>query len=67
MSTQSTSSSSTGVGFTGLLTLVFIVLKLTHVVAWSWWRVLAPLWIGTVLGLVMVVLLLGIAAWVASK
>lgn len=35
-----------GIGFTGLLTIAFIVLKLTHVIAWSWWWVLAPLWIG---------------------
>lgn len=26
------------------LTLIFIVLKLTSVIAWSWWWVLAPLW-----------------------
>lgn len=29
----------------GLLTIVFIVLKLIHVVSWSWWWVLAPTWI----------------------
>jgi hypothetical protein len=34
-----------GIGFSGLLTLVFIVLKLTGVIAWSWWWVLSPLWI----------------------
>lgn len=32
-----------GVGFLGLLTLAFIVLKLTHVIAWSWFWVLSPL------------------------
>ena len=35
-----------GVGFTGLLTIAFIVLKLTGVIDWSWWWVLAPVWIG---------------------
>lgn len=35
---------STSIGFWGLLALVFIVLKLTKVIAWSWWWVLAPLW-----------------------
>lgn len=44
MSTSS-SSSSGGIGFVGLLTIVFIVLKLTNVIAWSWWWVLSPLWI----------------------
>ena len=46
MSKTSTSSSSRGIGFCGLLTVAFIVLKLTHVIAWSWWWVLCPLWIG---------------------
>jgi hypothetical protein len=27
------------------LTIVFVVLKFTHVIDWSWWWVLAPLWI----------------------
>lgn len=34
-----------GVGFVGLLTVAFVVLKLTGVIAWSWWWVLAPVWI----------------------
>lgn len=38
-------SSTSSVGFPGLLTIAFIVLKLTHVIAWSWWWVLSPLWI----------------------
>lgn len=28
-----------------LLLVAFVVLKLTHVIAWSWWWVLAPAWI----------------------
>ena len=32
------------VNFTGLLFIVFLVLKLTHVIDWSWWWVTAPLW-----------------------
>lgn len=36
---------SVGVGFCGLLTIVFIVLKLTGVIGWSWLLVLSPLWI----------------------
>lgn len=34
-----------GVGFLGLLTILFIALKLTGVIFWSWWWVLSPLWI----------------------
>ena len=32
-------------GFPTLLTIAFIVLKLCNVITWSWWWVLAPLWI----------------------
>ncbi|ANK59833.1 hypothetical protein [Loigolactobacillus backii] len=35
-----------GIGFIGLLTIVFITLKLTHVINWSWRGVLSPIWIG---------------------
>lgn len=42
---EKTSSSSSGIGFTGLLTIAFIVLKLTGFITWSWWWVLSPLWI----------------------
>ena len=34
-----------GVSFTGLLTVAFVVLKLCHVIEWSWWWVLSPVWI----------------------
>jgi len=46
-----------GPGFITLLTLVFIVLKLIGVINWSWWWVLAPLWIpfGIVLVLVIII------------
>ena len=33
-----------GTSFLGLLTIVFITLKLTNVITWSWWWVLLPLW-----------------------
>lgn len=35
-----------GIGFCGLLTIVFITLKLMGYITWSWWWVLSPLWIG---------------------
>jgi hypothetical protein len=38
-----------GIGFAGLLTVAFIVLKLTGTIAWSWWWVLSPLWIPIVI------------------
>lgn len=45
----SSSNRSNGIGFTGALFLVFLVLKLTHVIDWSWWWITAPLWGGLVL------------------
>ena len=50
-----------GIGFLGLLTIVFIVLKLCEVIAWSWWWVLAPIWIPVAIAL-LVCLVLGIIA-----
>lgn len=43
-----------GIGFVGALTIVFIVLKLIGVIAWSWWWVLSPLWISFVLWLAII-------------
>ena len=47
-----------GIGFTSLLTIVFIVLKLCGVITWSWWWVLSPLWISVILGLVLIIIAL---------
>lgn len=38
-------SSSKGLGLCDVLAVVFIVLKLIGVIDWSWWWVLAPVWI----------------------
>lgn len=38
-------SSSSGIGLTGVLFIVFLVLKLTGNIDWSWWWVTSPLWI----------------------
>ena len=51
------SSSGGGIGFPGLLTIVFIVLKITGHINWSWVWVLAPLWGGIALVILMVLIL----------
>lgn len=51
-------SSSTGIGFTGLLTIVFIVLKLCGVIAWSWLWVLSPIWISIIFVILVLVIFL---------
>ncbi len=38
-----------GIGFGGALAVLFIGLKLTHYISWSWWWVLSPLWGGLAL------------------
>lgn len=52
---NSSSSSSGGIGFTGLLTVLFVGLKLTGYINWSWWWVLSPLLIST--GLILLICL----------
>lgn len=47
---------STGVGFSGLLTIAFIVLKLVGVIDWPWIWVLSPLWISFALIVLIVVI-----------
>jgi len=58
MSNSNTSSSS-GVGFTGILTVLFVGLKLTGYISWSWWWVLSPLWIPAV-----VIILIGVIGFI---
>lgn len=53
---DSSNSSSGSIGFAGLLTLIFITLKLTGVIAWSWWWVLSPLWLSLASGITVLIL-----------
>lgn len=43
-----------GIGFSGLLTIVFIVLKLTGYIDWSWIWVLSLIWGSLLLALVFI-------------
>ena len=36
---------STGLSFGSILFFIFLVMKLTHYIDWSWWWVTAPLWL----------------------
>jgi hypothetical protein len=54
---MSNESSSNGIGFSGLLTIAFVVLKLTGYIAWSWWWVLSPIWISAII--ILFILLIG--------
>lgn len=50
-----------GVGFSGLLGLLFIALKLCGVIDWSWWWVLAPFWIPIALAIIIMLVAVIIA------
>lgn len=60
------SNQNSGIGFTGVLTLIFITLKLCGVISWSWVWVLSPLWIGWGLALVIVGAV-ALGAWISER
>ena len=49
-----------GISFFGLLQITFIVLKLIDKISWSWWWVLAPMWISSIIFIVVLVLIVAI-------
>lgn len=54
-----------GVGFFGLLQVVFIALKVSKVIDWSWWLVFVPTWIE--LGLCLIVIIVALVIAVMAK
>ncbi len=56
-------SSGGGLGLCSILTIVFVVLKLTKVITWSWWWVVSPLWID----LILTIIVLGIIALIDNR
>lgn len=59
---MSDKSSGGGIGFGGVLTIVFVVLKLCKVIDWSWWWVLSPIWIS-----IGIVVIIAIGFWIYCK
>lgn len=55
MKEKEKSSNNRGIGFAGLLTIAFIILKLCGIISWPWIWVLSPLWAGTVLLIILLV------------
>lgn len=45
-----------GLGVGGVLGLIFIVLKLTGIIDWTWWWVLSPFIIGLVINLIVLII-----------
>lgn len=69
MGDSKSNSSSGGIGFVGLLTIAFIVLKLTDCIDWTWRWVLSPLWISAsvALGIVVIVLLVMFVTFIVKS
>jgi hypothetical protein len=57
------SSSSSGVGFFGLMFLILMTLKLTGYIDWSWWWVTAPLWGGFAFILIVILIVVFIKSF----
>ena len=58
---SSSSSSSSGISFTGALTVLFVGLKLTHVISWPWLWVLSPIWISALIAIAFIIIFLIVA------
>ena len=54
MVTNSTTTTTSSISFTTLLAILFIGLKLTGYITWSWWWVLSPIWISFLVVFVIV-------------
>ena len=52
-----------GIGFFGLLQVVFIALKVTKIINWSWWLVFLPTWIDLGLCLIVIIITLIFVIW----
>jgi hypothetical protein len=50
--------SSNGVGFLGLMFLIFMTLKIMGYITWSWWWVSAPLWVPFIIVLMIILIFL---------
>ena len=59
MADNKTTTSAGGIGFGGLLAIVFIALKLCGVISWSWLWVLSPIWIPLAI-IILILLVVGI-------
>ena len=59
-------SGGSGLGLAAVFAVVFIVLKLTGLIEWSWVWVLCPIWISVLLDAV-IVLIAFIAAWISER
>ena len=67
MNNDNNSGASSGIGFCGLLTIVFIVLKICGVISWSWVWVLSPLWISFSLVVIIIAITLLVVHFINKR
>ena len=53
---MSNKNNGSGIGFLGVLQIIFIVLKLCNVLQWSWWMVFIPAYISAGLTIILIVI-----------
>lgn len=63
---SNTHTSSGGIGFFGVLTILFIALKILGKITWSWWWILAPTWIPLIIAILILLIIL-IAAYLSTR
>ena len=61
-SNSDSASAGGGIGFFGMLAIVFIVLKLLGKITWSWLWVLSPLWMPTIIAIVISIIIYALAS-----
>ena len=66
MSEVKTTVNANSIGFFGLLTLIFITLKLTGYIDWSWWLVLLPLFIPVIIIFAILAIMFSLGARVRN-
>lgn len=66
---EKTSNTSGGIGFIGLLQILFIGLKLCKIINWKWWQVMLPLEIsgGLIIVLLLTLIVFGIVKYMLKK
>ena len=64
---ERTNSLGAKINFFDLLTLVFITLKLTNVINWSWWLVLLPMYGGVFVAIVVFAIALSVMKKIENK
>ena len=53
---EKNNNTSGGIGFVGLLTICFIVLKLIGIINWSWLWVISPIWISAIIVILLAII-----------